>query len=262
MFVTVAKGYDLGHVWKNQGRAGAEQTADGYYINAAAQAGEPAGRWWGPGAEPLGFTPCQVVEHEPYTAVYQQLDPRTGESSAGRAGLTRSTPTTWHDGASAGWWARARRVPRPADPRRGWPGPRRCRAGSSSCAGVWVAGHTDGAVGQQGGDRPVTDMALPADTRAEEVRDPGLGHPHSPGVVCGERLGPHGFGEVAYQFTRPFAVNSAAFQAHLRCPADPDGPGALRHRDPVARPGPRRVIACLQRRRTRLRGRGQHSARR
>ena len=76
--VTVAKGYDLGYVWKNQGQAGAERTTGGYYINAA-QSGEPPGRWWGPGAKTLGFTPGQVVEREPYDAVYQQRDPHTGE---------------------------------------------------------------------------------------------------------------------------------------------------------------------------------------
>ena len=58
--VTVAKGYDLGYVWKNQGQAAVEQTTGGYYINAA-QAGEPAGRWWGPGAKALGFAVGQVV---------------------------------------------------------------------------------------------------------------------------------------------------------------------------------------------------------
>ena len=76
--VTVAKGYDLGYVWKNQGRSGAEQATGGYYINAA-QAGEPPGRWWGPGAAALGLAAGQVVERRPYNAVYEQLDPRTGE---------------------------------------------------------------------------------------------------------------------------------------------------------------------------------------
>jgi TrwC relaxase len=75
--VTVAKGYDLGYVWKNQGQAAAEQTIGGYYINAA-QAGEPPGRWWGPGARSLGLAPGQVVERKPYDAVYSQVDPRTG----------------------------------------------------------------------------------------------------------------------------------------------------------------------------------------
>jgi len=36
--VTVAKGYDLDYIWKNQGRDGAERSTGGYYINAA-QAG-------------------------------------------------------------------------------------------------------------------------------------------------------------------------------------------------------------------------------
>jgi hypothetical protein len=77
VIVTVAKGYNLGYVWKNQGRSGAEQSTGGYYINAA-QAGEPPGRWWGPGAQALGFADGQVIERKPYDAVYQQVDPRTG----------------------------------------------------------------------------------------------------------------------------------------------------------------------------------------
>jgi hypothetical protein len=84
VIVTVAKGYDLGYVWKNQAqKEGAEQTIGGYYINAA-QACEPPGRWWGPGAQALGFAPGQMVKREPYTAVYQQRDPATGEK-LGRA---------------------------------------------------------------------------------------------------------------------------------------------------------------------------------
>jgi hypothetical protein len=75
--VTVAKGYDLGYVWKNQGQAGAEQSTGGYYINAS-QAGEPPGRWWGPAAEALGLVQGQMVERRPYDAVYRQADPRTG----------------------------------------------------------------------------------------------------------------------------------------------------------------------------------------
>ena len=76
--VTVAKGYDLGYIWKTQGQASAGRTTGGYYINAA-QSGEPPGRWWGPGAQALGFTSGQVVERKPYDAVYQQRDPRTGD---------------------------------------------------------------------------------------------------------------------------------------------------------------------------------------
>jgi hypothetical protein len=91
--VTVAKGYDLGYVWKTQAeKEGAEQTVGGYYINAA-QAGEPPGRWWGPGAAALGFTAGQVVERAPYESVYQQLDPVTGE----RLGRARGNYATYAD---------------------------------------------------------------------------------------------------------------------------------------------------------------------
>src|ERR1035437_5519667 len=90
--VTVAKGYDLGYAWKNQGHVGAEQSTGGYYINAA-QAGEPPGRWWGPGAQALGFVTGQIVEHEPYDAVYQQIDSRTGE----KLGRPRGSYTKFTD---------------------------------------------------------------------------------------------------------------------------------------------------------------------
>jgi len=46
---TISKGYDLDYMWKN---ASASPTAE-YYIGAA-EAGEPPGRWWGPGAQALG----------------------------------------------------------------------------------------------------------------------------------------------------------------------------------------------------------------
>jgi hypothetical protein len=88
--VTVAKGYDLGYIWKTQGQASAERTPGGYYINAA-QSGEPPGRWWGPGAQALGFTSGQVVEREPYDAVYQQRDPRIGD----KLGRPRGRYTTF-----------------------------------------------------------------------------------------------------------------------------------------------------------------------
>src|SRR4051812_43866204 len=64
--VTVAKGYDLGYIWKTQDHT-AGRAAGGYYLNAA-QGGEPPGRWWGPGAQALGLSPGQVVERQPYDA--------------------------------------------------------------------------------------------------------------------------------------------------------------------------------------------------
>ena len=77
--VTAASGYDLGYVWKNQGeQAEPDRPAGGYYISSA-QAGEPPGRWWGPGAAALGFAEGQVVERGPYEQVYRQIDPRTGQ---------------------------------------------------------------------------------------------------------------------------------------------------------------------------------------
>ena len=83
--VTVAKGFDLGYIWKTQGETAAGHVTGGYYINAA-QAGEPPGRWWGPGARALGFNPGQLVERPSYEAVYRQVDPRTGATLGRRRG--------------------------------------------------------------------------------------------------------------------------------------------------------------------------------
>jgi hypothetical protein len=47
--------------------------------STATQAGEPPGRWWALGRPRWVSPPGQVVEREPYNAVYQQLDLRTGE---------------------------------------------------------------------------------------------------------------------------------------------------------------------------------------
>jgi TrwC relaxase len=80
--MSARSGYDLAYVWKGlQGQG--ERTAGGYYINAA-QSGEPPGRWFGRGAESLGFTTGQMVDRQPYEAVYQQVDPRDG-SKLGRS---------------------------------------------------------------------------------------------------------------------------------------------------------------------------------
>ena len=82
--VTAVSGYDLGYVWKGQGATAApERSAGGYYLNAA-QAGEAPGRWWGRGAEALGFDVGQVVERESYEKVYRQVHPVTGQKM-GRA---------------------------------------------------------------------------------------------------------------------------------------------------------------------------------
>jgi hypothetical protein len=54
---------------KTQDQPRTAQLTGGYYINAA-QAGEPPGRWWGPGAKALGLSQGQVVERKPYNAIY------------------------------------------------------------------------------------------------------------------------------------------------------------------------------------------------
>src|SRR5690349_11375842 len=51
---TLSKGYDLDYIWKQVDR-GPVKDAASYYIQACESGGEPPGRWWGPGAETLGF---------------------------------------------------------------------------------------------------------------------------------------------------------------------------------------------------------------
>ena len=41
-----------------------------YYIEPSEKGSEPPGRWWGPGAQALGFTPGQQVEREPYDLLF------------------------------------------------------------------------------------------------------------------------------------------------------------------------------------------------
>ena len=90
--VTAASGYDLDYVWKNQPakedpeRQGEVKPSTGGYYIGAAEAGEPAGRWFGKGAEALGFAPGQKVERDPYNAVYQQIDPRDGTRLGNKPG--------------------------------------------------------------------------------------------------------------------------------------------------------------------------------
>ncbi len=66
---TLSKGYDLDYVWRQVGPAAGRSAAD-YYIQASESGGEPPGRWWGPGAEALGFTQGQLVEREPYDLLF------------------------------------------------------------------------------------------------------------------------------------------------------------------------------------------------
>jgi hypothetical protein len=77
--VSAESGFDPGYMLKGQAeQAAGERTAGGYYINAA-QAGEAPGRWFGKGAEALGFVAGQMVEAAPFLVVYAQVHPVTGE---------------------------------------------------------------------------------------------------------------------------------------------------------------------------------------
>ena len=66
---TLSKGYDLDYIWK-QVDQGAAKDAASYYLQASESGGEPPGRWWGPGAQALGFQPGQTVEREPYNLLF------------------------------------------------------------------------------------------------------------------------------------------------------------------------------------------------
>jgi conjugative relaxase-like TrwC/TraI family protein len=66
---TLSKGYDLDYIWKHVDRGLAKDAAS-YYIQASESGGEPPGRWWGPGAEALGFEPGQRIEREPYDLLF------------------------------------------------------------------------------------------------------------------------------------------------------------------------------------------------
>ena len=68
---TLSKGYDLDYIWKQVDRGPAKDAAS-YYIQASESGGEPPGRWWGPGAQALGFEPGQMVERQPYDLLFGQ----------------------------------------------------------------------------------------------------------------------------------------------------------------------------------------------
>jgi hypothetical protein len=67
----LSKGYDLDYPWKQVDPSLALNPA-AYYIDAAETGGEPPGRWWGPGAQALGFAPGDLVEREPYDLLFGQ----------------------------------------------------------------------------------------------------------------------------------------------------------------------------------------------
>src|SRR5580658_5532638 len=67
----MSKGYDLDYIWKQVDR-GPVKDAASYYIQASESGGEPPGRWWGPGAQALGFEPGRRVERKPYDLLFDK----------------------------------------------------------------------------------------------------------------------------------------------------------------------------------------------
>ena len=80
---TLSKGYDLEYIWKHVDRGPAKDAAS-YYIQASESGGEPPGRWWGPGAEALGFERGQRVERKPYDLLFGERK-APGGTALGRA---------------------------------------------------------------------------------------------------------------------------------------------------------------------------------
>jgi conjugative relaxase-like TrwC/TraI family protein len=66
---TLSKGYDLDYIWKQVDR-GPVKDAASYYLQASESGGEPPGRWWGPGAQALGFQHGQTIERKPYDLLF------------------------------------------------------------------------------------------------------------------------------------------------------------------------------------------------
>ena len=69
VIATLTKGYDLDYVWKQVDQS-AVKSAASYYMQPAEAGGEPSGRWWGPGAEALGFANGQTIERKPYDLLF------------------------------------------------------------------------------------------------------------------------------------------------------------------------------------------------
>jgi hypothetical protein len=75
---TLHKGFSIEYAWAQVGSAADRRQAGAYYIGAA-EGGEPPGRWWGPGAQALGFRKGQEIERKPYDLVFgQRVHPLDG----------------------------------------------------------------------------------------------------------------------------------------------------------------------------------------
>jgi hypothetical protein len=75
---TLHKGFSIEYAWAQVGSAADRRQAGAYYIGAA-EGGEPPGRWWGPGAQALGFRKGQEIERKPYDLVFgERVHPADG----------------------------------------------------------------------------------------------------------------------------------------------------------------------------------------
>jgi hypothetical protein len=75
---TLHKGFSIEYAWAQVGSAADRRQAGAYYIGAA-EGGEPPGRWWGPGAQALGFRDGQEIERKPYDLVFgERVHPADG----------------------------------------------------------------------------------------------------------------------------------------------------------------------------------------
>jgi AAA domain/TrwC relaxase len=82
---SLARGIDPHYPGRSAGKPGAQRKAGDYYWSAHQEGGEPAGRWWGPGAEALGFAKGQEIEAGPFKQVFvERVDPRDGVTPLGR----------------------------------------------------------------------------------------------------------------------------------------------------------------------------------
>ena len=69
---TLHKGFSIEYAWAQVGSAANRRKACAYYIGAA-EGGEPPGRWWGPGAQALGFRNGQEIERKPYDLLFLDI---------------------------------------------------------------------------------------------------------------------------------------------------------------------------------------------
>jgi hypothetical protein len=99
--VTVAKGYDLGYIWKTQDHT-AERTTGGYYLNAA-QTGEPPAAGGDPEPRPSASPPDKPSNALPTT---RYTGRPTRAPAPGSAGPVRRTPRAWGQAPRSGGLSR------------------------------------------------------------------------------------------------------------------------------------------------------------